>query len=71
MEKEGFEVIFSEYADGWWSRMGWELGYLSHKAGPVLQLICLPFAKLMVKFDRLVHSKKSGNTIQVIGKKPE
>lgn len=71
MEKEGFEVIFAEYADGWWSRMGWELGYLSHKAGPVLQLICLPFAKAMVKFDRLVHSQKSGNTIQVIGKKPE
>lgn len=70
MHKEGFEVIYAAYADGWWSRMGWELGYLSHKAGAVLQLICLPLAKAMVKLDRMIHSKKSGNTIQVIGQKP-
>lgn len=70
MEKEGFEISYATYADGWWSRMGWELGYLSHKAGPVLQLLCLPLAKAMVKLDRLVHNRKSGNTIQVIGRKP-
>ena len=70
MMDEGFTVQYAAYADGWWSRLGWELGYLSHKAGPVLQLICLPFAKLLVRFDRLVHRRKSGNTIQVIGRKP-
>ncbi len=70
MSKEGFIVQYAAYADGWWSRLGWELGYLSHKAGPVLQLLCLPFAKLLVRFDRLVHRRQSGNTIQVIGRKP-
>ncbi|MEO0874641.1 MAG: methyltransferase domain-containing protein, partial [Bacteroidota bacterium] len=70
MSEEGFTVQYAAYADGWWSRLGWELGYLSHKAGPVLQLLCLPFAKLLVRFDRLVHRRKSGNTIQVIGRKP-
>lgn len=69
MEAEGFEVIYQAYGDGWWSRLGWEIGYLSHKAGPVLQLLCLPIAKLMVKIDFLFKHRKSGNTIQVIGKK--
>lgn len=69
MKDEGFEVIYSVYADGWWSRLGWELGYLSHQAGPVIQLLCLPFAKLLVRLDRLVHRRQSGNTIQVIGRK--
>lgn len=69
MEQAGFEVVYQTYADGWWSRLGWELGYLSHKAGPVLQLLCLPLAKAMVKLDRLVHRRRNGNTIQVIGQK--
>lgn len=69
MKQEGFEVVYSAYADGWWSRLGWELGYLSHKAGPFFQLLCLPLAKGMVWLDRMVHRRKSGNTIQVIGQK--
>jgi SAM-dependent methyltransferase len=69
MSTEGFDIIYTAYADGWWSRLGWELGYLSHKAGPVLQLVCLPLAKSMVWLDRLVHRRKNGNTIQVIGRK--
>ncbi len=69
MEKEGFEVVYQAYGDGWWSRLGWELGYLSHKAGPVLQLLCLPLAKLMVRVDMLFAHRKGGNTIQVIGRK--
>ncbi|MEZ5043754.1 MAG: class I SAM-dependent methyltransferase [Saprospiraceae bacterium] len=69
MEREGFKVIYSAYGDGWWSRLGWELGYLSHKAGPVLQLLCLPLAKLMVKIDFTFHHRRTGNTIQVIGQK--
>lgn len=70
MKAEGFQCIYAAYGDGWWSRLGWELGYLSHKAGPVLQLLCLPFAKLMVLIDRKLHRNKRGNTIQVIGQKP-
>ncbi|MEM1214045.1 MAG: class I SAM-dependent methyltransferase [Bacteroidota bacterium] len=70
-EREGFEVLHASYADGWWSRLGWELGYLSHKAGPILQLLCLPPAKLMVHIDRMMGNKHKGNTIQVIGRKPE
>ncbi|RME92232.1 MAG: class I SAM-dependent methyltransferase [Bacteroidetes bacterium] len=69
MRQAGFEIIYQTYADGWWSRLGWELGYLSHKAGPLVQLLCLPFAKAMVKLDRLVHRRRKGNTIQVIGQK--
>lgn len=69
-QKEGFELAYATYADGWWSRLGWELGYLSHKAGPVLQLLVLPLAKAMVWLDRIVHRGQSGNTIQVIGRKP-
>lgn len=69
MEREGFAVVYATYADGWWSRLGWELGYLSHKAGPVIQLLFLPLAKLMVRFDRLIHRRRRGNTIQVIGQK--
>jgi SAM-dependent methyltransferase len=71
MVREGFEVTYAAYADGWWSRLGWELGYLSHQAGPALQLLCLPLAKAMVRLDRLlVRHRNLGNTIQVIGRKP-
>lgn len=69
MEKEGFRLVYAAYGDGWWSRLGWEIGYLSRQAGPVLQLLCLPLAKLMVRADRLWRHKESGNTIQVIGQK--
>ncbi|MEL7221367.1 MAG: class I SAM-dependent methyltransferase [Bacteroidota bacterium] len=69
-EKEGFKITYAAYADGWWSRLGWELGYLSHKAGSFWQLLALPLAKGMVWLDRLVHQRKGGNTIQVIGQKP-
>lgn len=71
MQNEGFDIIYRSYGDGWWSRLGWELGYLSHKAGPVLQLLCLPLAKLLVRFDFLFKHRRGGNTIQVIGKKRE
>lgn len=70
MTAEGFDVTYACYADGWWSRLGWELGYLSHKAGSVPQLLCLPIAKLFVRIDRLIGSRSKGNTIQVIGRKP-
>lgn len=69
MQQEGFDVVYAAYGDGWWSRLGWELGYLSHKAGPVWQLLCLPIAKLMVRIDFLFRHRKKGNTIQVIGRK--
>lgn len=69
IEKEGFEVVYAAYGDGWLSRLAWEIGYLSHKAGPVLQLLCLPFAKLLVLLGMRLHRGKGGNTIQVIGRK--
>ena len=68
-EQEGFEVLLAHYSDGWWSRLAWELAYLGKKTGTVTQLISLPLAKAMVKIDRLVHSGKTGNAIQIIGKK--
>ncbi|TFV95583.1 class I SAM-dependent methyltransferase [Algoriphagus kandeliae] len=70
-EKEGFEVVHASYSDGWLSRMGWELAYLGKKAGFLGQLLSLPFAKGLVKLDRVFHQNTWGNAIQVIGKKPE
>lgn len=69
-ENEGFEVVFAAYSDGWWSRLAWELAYLGKKAGTVTQLLTLPIAKGLIKLDRLVHGRRKGNAIQVIGKKP-
>lgn len=69
MEKEGFSVVYAAYGDGWWSRLGWEVGYLSRKAGPLLQLLFLPLAKLMVLAGHWSGQKQRGNTIQVIGQK--
>jgi SAM-dependent methyltransferase len=71
MQEEGFEISYAAYADGWLARLGWELGYLSKKAGAVVQLAVLPLAKLLVRLDRLIPARflKKGNTIQVIGKK--
>ncbi|MEO0895870.1 MAG: class I SAM-dependent methyltransferase [Bacteroidota bacterium] len=69
--KEGFEIEFASYTDGWWSRLGWELGYFAKKMGPVFQLLTLPVAKLFVRIDNLKKYRKKGNAIQVIGRKPK
>ena len=69
-EKEGFQVTHAAYHDQWLARLGWEIGYLSHKAGPILQLPALPLAKALVRMDKALGNQKWGNTIQVIGQKP-
>lgn len=69
MEKAGFRITYSTYADGLLARMGWEIGYLSRRTHPLLQLLCLPFAKLLVRLDQAIHQNGYGNTIQVIGQK--
>jgi Cyclopropane fatty acid synthase and related methyltransferases len=67
-EKEGFTVVYKAYSDGWFSRLGWELGYLSRKGGAVIQLAFLPLCKLLVHIDRMFGTNlKRGNAIQVIG----
>ena len=69
MKKEGFEIVYSSYGDGMISRLSWELGYLSRKGGPIIQLLLLPFLKALVLLDRTTFSSTKGNSIQVIGKK--
>ncbi|GHE73408.1 SAM-dependent methyltransferase [Roseivirga thermotolerans] len=64
---EGFRVVHGSYSDGWFSRLGWEAAYLGKKAGLLGQILSLPFAKLCIKIDRLVHGNSWGNAIQVIG----
>jgi 2-polyprenyl-3-methyl-5-hydroxy-6-metoxy-1,4-benzoquinol methylase len=69
-EKEGFTVEYKAYSDGWFSRLGWEIGYFSKKGGSVSQLAFLPLCKLCVYIDRMFGSNlKKGNAIQVIGVK--
>lgn len=68
--EEGFEIVHASYSDGYLSRLGWELAYLGKKQGLIGQLLSLPLAKGLVLLDRLVHSNRWGNAIQVIGKKP-
>lgn len=70
-EKEGFEVAYGSYSDGWLSRLAWELAYLGKKIGMITQLISLPIAKALIGVDRLFHRGTWGNAIQVIGKKPQ
>jgi cyclopropane fatty-acyl-phospholipid synthase-like methyltransferase len=69
MKREGFKIVYASYGDGLISRLSWELAYLSRKGGAILQLFALPFLKLLIILDRLVHHNKKGNSIQVIGKK--
>ncbi|WP_153798527.1 class I SAM-dependent methyltransferase [Foetidibacter luteolus] len=69
-KKEGFSIVHASNSDGWFSRLGWEVGYLSRKGGSAIQLLTLPLSKLFIRIDRLVAGKKTGNAIQVIGKKP-
>jgi hypothetical protein len=68
-ESEGFEIVHASYSDGIISRLAWELAYLGKKAGVITQLLSLPIAKRLIHLDRIFHSKKEGNAIQVIGRK--
>ncbi|MCH2081726.1 MAG: class I SAM-dependent methyltransferase [Saprospiraceae bacterium] len=70
-QREGFKVVHASYTDGFWSRLGWEIGYLSKRAGMITQLLFLPIAKFFVWLDRTTHNNKTGNAIQVIGQKIE
>ncbi len=69
-KREGFEIEYAVYSDGWFSRLGWELSYFGKKLGPVVQLAVLPLSKLFVRIDNLRSGRKRGNSIQVIGRKP-
>ena len=71
MRQAGFEIELSYYEDGYWARLAWEVNYLARKVSPVLQLACLPLTKLLVRIDGRKLDKQSGNTIQVIGRKPQ
>lgn len=70
-KNEGFTIVHQSYSDGWFSRLGWEIGFLSKKGGAVIQLLFLPLCKFLVYIDRFVSGahRKDGNAIQVIGQK--
>ena len=68
-KKEGFSIEYACYADGPLSRVAWEIGYLAKKGGAALHLLLLPFCKGLIKLDNLFPQRKTGNTIQVIGRK--
>jgi SAM-dependent methyltransferase len=66
---EGFQIVHAYYSDGYLSRLAWEIAYIGKKLGIITQLITLPFTKGLIHLDRVLHSSKWGNAIQVIGKK--
>jgi len=70
-QKEGFKVVFAAQTDGLLARLAWEIAYFMKKGGPVTQLAALPFCKLLVNLDSLLHPNGSsnGNAITVIGQK--
>lgn len=68
-ENEGFKVVYASNTDGWLSRLAWEINYLAKKLSMVTHVLSLPIAKLLIKADRLIHRRKWGNAIQVVGKK--
>jgi SAM-dependent methyltransferase len=70
-EKEGFKVIYAEQTDGILARLAWEIAYFMKKGGSILQLAGLPFCKLLVTLDLVLHphGSKNGNAITVIGQK--
>lgn len=71
-EEEGFSVVYAEQTDGILSRLAWELAYLMKKGGPILQLLSLPFCKILVRLDSKFSGNynEQGNAITVIGQKP-
>lgn len=68
-EREGYEVVYAAYSDGWLARLGWELTHFGHKIGAVAQLAMLPLSKLLVRLDHRQSGRKKGNAIQVVGRK--
>lgn len=71
MEDEGFTIVHSSSTDGLLSRLGWEIGFLAKKGGAIVQLFFLPLCKALIHLDRIIYLPgKTGNTIQVIGRKP-
>lgn len=69
--KAGFSVVYASYSDGWISRLAWELSYFTAKGGSIIQLLFLPLCKALYFLEYTINRKPtSGNSIQVIGIKP-
>lgn len=71
MEQAGFEIQKAFYRDGFFSRLAWEIGFLTKKWSSLTQLIFLPVIKVLAMCDGLLPASKYKNTIQVIGRKPQ
>ena len=71
MEQAGFEIQKAFYRDGFFSRLAWEIGFLTKKWSSLTQLIFLPVVKMLAMCDGLLPASKYKNTIQVIGRKPQ
>ncbi|NJN26102.1 MAG: class I SAM-dependent methyltransferase [Cyclobacteriaceae bacterium] len=65
----GFSIYYKSYSDGFWSRIAWEIGYLSKQGGSFVQLLFLPLCKFFITIDQLLPNPQKGNAIQVIGQK--
>jgi 2-polyprenyl-3-methyl-5-hydroxy-6-metoxy-1,4-benzoquinol methylase len=71
LEGAGFELQNAFYRDGFFSRLAWEIGFLTKKWGSLTQLLFLPLVKLLAMCDGLLPESKYKNTIHVIGRKPQ
>lgn len=69
-QEQGFNIIHCSYSDGVLARLAWEINYLSYHWGKIPLFLFLPLSKFLVTLDHIVHNQNGGNTIQVIGQKP-
>ena len=69
--REGFNIVYAAQTDGVLSRFAWETAYLMKRGGSLMQLISLPFCKLMIQLDMWFSrsNPSNGNAITVIGQK--
>ena len=65
---EGFQVVYSEYTDGLFARLAWEIDYFARSCHSIVQLMLLPLNKLLVHIDQITP-KKYRNAMTVIARK--
>jgi len=69
LNEAGFEIVFSTYTNGFFAKLGFELGIIFEKKSKYLYALSVPFLKMLYFPDSMRFSRKSGNGLIFLAQK--
>ena len=69
LEDMGFSVVLSEYTNGLWGRLAFEIDHILREKSRFLAALCVPFLKSLFLLDLVRLRKQEGNGMVVVARK--